>query len=499
VTSPARLRISDRNGRPVRPDGEYVLYWCVAFRRPTWNFALDRAARLAEELDRPLVVLEPLRAGYRWASDRFHRFVIEGMRDNRAAFEAAGARYYPYVEPEPGAARGLLSTLARDACVVVTDEFPCFFVPRMQAAAAAALDVRLEVVDGCGLLPLRDIPTSDDGPRWFSRAYDLRRHLQRRLPHHLDVRPRADGLAGRRLPAPVDVGEHVRREWPAADVDALLAPGGLDGLPIDHAVAPVEGVTGGAAAAGARLDDFLSQALPRYGDRNRPDENATSGLSPYLHFGHASPHEVFAAVTDLHDWSVEHLGEKASGQRSGWWGLPDPVEGFLDQLVTWRELGFHTCHVRPDDYDRFESLPAWAQTTLETHAADRREHLYSETELDAAQTHDALWNAAQNQLRHEGVIHNYLRMLWAKKVLEWTESPREALRILIELNNRYALDGRDPNSYSGILWSLGRHDRPWGPERPVFGTVRYMSSANTARKVRVRDYVARWTGERTLP
>jgi deoxyribodipyrimidine photo-lyase len=150
--------------------------------------------------------------------------------------------------------------------------------------------------------------------------------------------------------------------------------------------------------------------------------------------------------------------------------------------------------VRPHDHDAYESLPDWARATLEEHAHDARAPLYDERALDEARTHDELWNAAQNELRAAGAIHGYLRMLWGKKVLEWTASPREALRVLIELNNRYALDGRDPNSYGGILWTLGRHDRAWGPERPIFGKVRYMSSANTARKVRVRDYVARWNG-----
>jgi deoxyribodipyrimidine photo-lyase len=169
----------------------------------------------------------------------------------------------------------------------------------------------------------------------------------------------------------------------------------------------------------------------------------------------------------------------------------EPLEGFLDQLVTWRELGFNTCWHRPD-HDRYETLPDWARRTLARHAGDPRQHLYTTDQLAAAATHDPLWNAAQRQLVREGRLHNYLRMLWGKKILEWTTEPREALEVMLELNNRYALDGRDPNSTSGIFWVLGRYDRPWGPERPVFGTVRYMSSANTARKVSVRAYLERY-------
>ncbi len=144
------------------------------------------------------------------------------------------------------------------------------------------------------------------------------------------------------------------------------------------------------------------------------------------------------------------------------------AEAFLDQVITWRELGFNCCHMRKD-YDQYESLPAWAQKTLKEHENDARTARYSLEELEGARTHDPLWNAAQTQLVTEGRIHNYLRMLWGKKIIEWTRSPREALRVMIELNNRYALDGRDPNSYSGIFWCLGRYDRPWGPERPIFG------------------------------
>jgi deoxyribodipyrimidine photo-lyase len=218
---------------------------------------------------------------------------------------------------------------------------------------------------------------------------------------------------------------------------------------------------------------------------------ATSGLSPYLHFGHISAHEVFARLAHREDWSPDDLAATATGRRRGWWGTSEPAEAFLDQLVTWRELGFNTCAHRPD-FDAFEALPGWALRTLAKHAGDRRPALYRADQLERAQTHDPLWNAGQRQLVREGRLHSYIRMLWGKKILEWSERPEDALAVMIELNNKHALDGRDPNSYSGIFWVLGRYDRPWGPERPVFGTVRYMSSESTARKVRVREYIRRY-------
>jgi deoxyribodipyrimidine photo-lyase len=197
---------------------------------------------------------------------------------------------------------------------------------------------------------------------------------------------------------------------------------------------------------------------------------------------------VLHAVLRKEGWSPEDLSGRTSGSRTGWWGLSSPAEAFLDQLITWRELGFVFCLHR-EDYDRYESLPGWARETLQRHTRDRRSHIYGPEEFKDAKTHDPLWNAAQGQLLREGCVHNYLRMLWGKKILEWTATPRDALAIMIELNNRFALDGRDPNSYSGIFWILGRHDRAWGPERPIFGKIRYMSSQSTERKLRVKNYV----------
>jgi deoxyribodipyrimidine photo-lyase len=202
---------------------------------------------------------------------------------------------------------------------------------------------------------------------------------------------------------------------------------------------------------------------------------------------------VAAGVLRREGWTPALLAPTTDGRRAGWWGLSPSAEAFLDQLVTWRELGFNWAAHR-EDHLELTSLPGWAQATLAAHAGDRREPCYGLAELRAARTHDPLWNAAQRQLLAEGRIQNTLRMLWGKKILEWSRSPQAALEAMLELNDRYALDGRDPNSATGILWVLGRHDRPWAPERPIYGTVRYMSSANQARKHRVKGYLARWGG-----
>ncbi|MEW6338777.1 MAG: deoxyribodipyrimidine photolyase [Acidobacteriota bacterium] len=484
-TVPA-TRVRTANRSAIRQDAAFVLYWMVAARRVRSNFALQHAAAHAAALGRPLVVLEALRCGYRWASDRLHRFVIEGMADNERALTGRGVTYLPYVEPAHGEGQGLLEALAAHACVVVTDAYPAFFLPRMIESAAARLPVSLDVVDSNGLLPLAATDVA------FPSAYAFRRVLQARLPAHLDETPAPDPLEGVTLPALAGLPAEVLRRWPAAPLGGGVGETpDLGRLPIDHSVAPVEGVSGGSRAGRRVLERFVAQRLPHYASRRNdpdPEREVGSGLSPYLHFGHVGAHEVFSAVAATEGWSDERLGRSAAGKRAGWWGMSEPAEAFLDQLVTWRELGFTFCAAR-DDHEEYDSLPPWARATLERHAGDPRPRSYTPESLDAAETHDPIWNAAQRQLRRRGTIHNYLRMLWGKKILEWSPSPRAALETMIELNNRYALDGRDPNSSSGILWCLGRFDRPWGPERPIFGTVRYMSSDNTARKLDLRAYL----------
>jgi deoxyribodipyrimidine photo-lyase len=484
-----RLRIATCNDAPARADGQYVLYWMIAFRRTEWNFSLDRAIEWAVELSRPIVIFEPLRIGYRWASDRIHRFVIDGMADNAAVISRLrnpGILYYPYVEPTPDQDKGLLESLAKHACVVVTDDYPSFFLPRMVDAASKRLTVKLEKVDSNGLLPLRA------ATRAFTTAFSFRAFLQKELPAHLPFAPNLDPLKRLRLPTITSLPDEVARRWPPASPSLLGASSStLAHLPIDHSVRVVD-YRGGAVAAAARLARFLDHSMESYTKHaNQPDDDARSGLSPYLHFGHISPHQMFHELMNREKWSIDRLAGKPAGKRAGWWRTSPAAESWLDEFVTWRELGYNMTANR-NDYDRYESLPDWAQSTLAKHVRDCREYVYSLDDFAAGNTHDEVWNSAQRQLLREGRIHNYLRMLWGKKIVEWTATPREAIDVMIELNNRFALDGRDPNSYSGIFWCLGRYDRPWGPERPIFGTVRYMSSENTKKKLRVREYLRKY-------
>jgi deoxyribodipyrimidine photo-lyase len=479
---PIRIRVL--RTEPARADARYVLYWMVAARRLEDNFALQRACWWARELDLPLLVFEPLRVGYRWASDRLHAFVLEGMAEHHAAARRAGVSYYPYVEPTADAGKDLLARLAADAAVVVTDDYPAFFIPRMLAAAAQRVTCRLEAVDGNGLMPMRATDTV------YATAHSFRRYLQKSIVAHLSQFPVQRPLAALPRRAAV-VAAEIRQRWPATSAATLAATTDVvRSLPIDHTVAPSPILRGGPSAATTRLREFLASGLHRYNEERRhPDADAASGLSPWLHFGHIAAHRVFADVVGQARWTTRRIAAKATGQREGWWGAPPDVEAFLDELVTWREVGFNFAALRPD-YDSYESLPEWARASLDAHAGDRREHTYTLEQLARAETHDPVWNAAQRQIVREGRMHNYLRMLWGKKILQWTRSPREALAVMIELNDRHGLDGRDPNSASGICWVLGRYDRPWAPRREIFGVIRYMSSESTVRKLRMKRYLA---------
>ncbi len=464
--------------------GQYVLYLMTAARRPVHNFALQRAVELARACKQPLLVVEALRAGYAHANARHHAFVLQGMQVHAQAFARAGVTYAAYVEPEDGAGKGLFAALASDAAVVVGDRHPGGFHPRMEAALASICDgdgVRLEQVDGVGLVPI------EAAGRAFARAVDFRRFVQRTLPEALSMLPAPEPLAGGGLTG-ATVAEHVRVRWPMWDPREATRDA-LARVAIDRSVSEVA-CEGGYVAARARLHAFVRAHLSTYGEgRNHPDADASSRLSPYLHFGMLSPHEILREIAERHDWTPASMALKPNGRRVGFWGLPEAAEAFMDQLVTWRELACNGAAYERETFAHYAGLPSWARATLDAHALDERAYIYTRDQLDAAATHDALWNAAQRQLVTTGSMHNYLRMLWGKKVLEWSPTPVHAFDTLVYLNDRYALDGRDPNSYAGIGWVFGRYDRPWAPERPIFGRVRFMSSVNTLRKLKVAEYL----------
>jgi deoxyribodipyrimidine photo-lyase len=482
------IRVRRLNDFGFRPSGTFVLYWMTAFRRLEHNFALQRAVEHANSFGRPLLILEALRCHYRWACDRFHQFVLDGMVANSQKAAASQASYCAYVEPQIHHASGLMESLAKDACAIVTDDYPCFFHPVLTNRIASRWECAVEAVDSNTIIPMRQ------ADRTFTVAHSYRRAMQKviyaGLPDFPEVSP-LERLCTERL---TSLPARYKSQWglSLSTSPKDLSRINLKKIEIDHSVEPVR--PGGAIEAHKTLDRFIQSRIASYSsDRNEPEMEGSSGLAPYLHFGHISPHEIFLAIAKTSQWTLDKLS-KPNGKMDGYWNMGPNAEAFMDQLMTWREIGFNMC-CRERNFDRYESLPSWAIQTLDEHRNDPRQFLYSLEEFESAQTHDPLWNAAQRQLVREGRIHNYLRMLWGKKILNWSKSPEDALHTMVQLNNKYALDGRDPNSYSGIFWVLGRYDRAWGPERPIFGKVRYMTSESTQNKYSVKQYIQKYSAE----
>ena len=478
-------RVFKRNNHEPNPEGKYVLCWMQAHHRFEYNYTLEYAVAWANKLNLPLLVHEGIVCNYQWASDRMHRFLLESTREDYELSKGLGITYYPYLESIPGEEDKLVTELAKEAALIITDGYPAFIMRKRNDKWPGMVSIPYITIDSNGIIPLS---LTEKAP--YS-AYHFRKIMQRYFVECFTNPPAKNPLTELKNTEPVRIPESITQKWPQSgdqlsDIDTFISK-----LDIDHSVKPVE-IKGTRAAALEQMNRFLNDHLPKYGkERNDPDNDRTSRLSSWLHFGKISEYEIVKEVLarQPEGWDLSQVKDN-NGARSGFFKGHDDIEKFLDELITWREVGYHFCNHTPN-YDRFESLPDWALETLEQHTDDPREYVYSPDEFEQAQTHDEIWNAAQRQLVEEGYIHNYLRMLWGKKILEWTHTPQEALEIMIELNNKYAMDGRDPNSYSGIFWILGRFDRPWF-ERPIFGKIRYMSSDSTRKKVKLKNYLKKY-------
>jgi deoxyribodipyrimidine photo-lyase len=451
------LRIhAGREPRP-RPGGELVLHWIQTTHRAHDSPALDFAIEQANALGLPLLVYHGLRPDYPWASDRLHTFILESVADLYREFEARGIQYAFYLERTrtPGAGSPLVA-LADRAALVVTDWFPTFIVPRQIRTLRELTETPVIAVDGCTIVPLRV------HEKEYVSAAAFRPRIMAALPHFLDRGPELELRVRRPVALPFDPTVPV---GPA--IPALVAA-----CDIDHTVPPSPLIRGGPAAARERLRRFLGTGLPRYAeDRGDPNAGATSMLSPYLHFGNLSAREVLVAAREA--------------------GPPSQFAKYQDELVTWRELSFNFVQWNRR-HRTVEAIPAWAREELRRGEADPRPTLYDDATLEQGRTADELWNGAQRAYLRDGWMHNAMRMLWGKAVLQWTPNAAAALRILEHLNNKYALDGRDPNSYAGIHWIFGKFDRPFY-RRPIYGTVRYQSLKAAREKFDVPAYLRRYT------
>jgi deoxyribodipyrimidine photo-lyase len=427
------------------------------FKRASHNHALNVAVRLANELGLPLVVYEGLKFYYPWASDRIHTFILEGVNEKRMEFARRGIRYLFYLQRNANDPRNTVAQLAAGAAALVTDDFPCFIVPEHNRRICEQVSIPVYAVDANGVIPLSAFSKEEFAAR------TIRPKIKRLLPEHLKPVPNA-ALTVRRPRLKVDCPD---TRFEDREIPRLVAA-----CDIDHSVPPSPLYHGGTAAGRKRLQHFIKKILPRYAEmRNEPSVDGTSRLSAYLHFGFLSVQEIALAVARA---KVPAASKEA----------------YLEELIVRRELSFNLTRFNPE-YDSLAALPPWVQTTMREHRDDRRETIPA-AKIEARETYDDLWNATQRELIHTGALHNYVRMLWGKKLMEWRPTYEESFNLMVHLNNKYALDGRDPNSYAGILWCFGKHDRAWGPERPVFGKLRYMASHSMARKIDAKKYIE-WT------
>jgi deoxyribodipyrimidine photo-lyase len=416
-------------------------------QRGSDNSALDVAIAAANYLGKPVVVFFAPVPFYPHANYRHYRFLAEGIPDIAESLAKRNVGFVLRRFPEFSLLRFCDEV---EASLVVGDENPLREPETWRRQAARKLRVPLWTVDADVIVP--------------SRLLEKAQYAS-----HI-IRPRLQAQLARFLAAPKNPSACVA--WKKSKGPQSLHPDFdiTEGWQIDRSVAPVSQYRGGNKEALRLLDEFIQNKLPGYGTgRNKPEIEHTSRLSPYLHFGHIGPLTVALAV------------QKSDAPKAD-------KEAFLNQVITWRELSVNLVRFNAD-YDNFECGEAWAHRTLAKHAKDQRPVLYTESQLENAETHDPLWNAAQMQMVNTGWMHNYMRMYWAKKILEWNQSPVQAYRIAVELNDKYELDGRDPNGYAGIAWAMvGKFDRPWF-ERPIFGQIRYMSGASTGRKFDSKKYI----------
>lgn len=436
------------NEKPERTDAKYVLYWMQQSQRAHFNHALEAAIIKANKLDLPVVVAFGLMDDYPEATERHYAFMLEGLRDVHADLAKRDIQLV-CVRGKPNEAA---FRFAKDAACVVCDRGYLNHLRTWRDAVADQCDVKVVEVESDVVVP---VECASDKQEFAARTIrpKIHRHwndylvpLKQTMPKHSSLKLKLDG--------DVDL----------SDPDTVLSQ-----VKCDRSVKRSPIFAGGYHEAKKRLDSFIRSRLTNYAEaRNEPADGHTSHLSAYLQYGNISPVEIALAVRD------------ADAPR------PDR-DTYIEEMIVRRELSHNfTWFCR--DYDKYHALPAWAKKTLEKHRSDARDPCYTRTELEEARTHDAYWNAAQMEMVVTGYMHNYMRMYWGKKILEWTNTPEYAHQTTLYLNNRYFVDGLSPNAYGNVGWIYGLHDRPW-TERPIFGQIRYMNAAGLERKFDIKRYV----------
>lgn len=446
--------IQDSRVKPLndesRRSGRYILYWMQAAQRADCNHALEYAIRTANESGVPVVAAFGLTPEFPSANLRHYTFMLEGLRETAMRLEGRGVKFVM----RQGSPDEVALSFAPDASMIVADRGYLTIQRKWRENVARKA--------GCPVIQVESdvvVPVESAADKEQYAAATLRPKITKLLPQYMKPlkqgEPKKDAL-----------GLRIEGENPE-DIPALLKK-----IRADESVPPSPLYTGGASQANILLQDFIEHKLDRYADEgNDPSLDLTSHLSPYLHFGQISPLEVALRID----------GAKRAREESR--------RAFLEQLIVRRELSMNFAFYSPNP-DSMKCLPDWAVKTLAEHATDEREYVYSFDELESAQTHDPYWNAAQTEMAVIGRMHNYMRMYWGKKIIEWSATPAAAFAAALKLNDKYELDGRDPNGLAGVAWCFGKHDRPWR-ERKIFGKVRYMNDAGLKRKFNIEEYVRR--------
>jgi deoxyribodipyrimidine photo-lyase len=445
-------RVTVRRAGHPDPKGRCVVYWMQRAQRGIDNHAVDMAVQVANLLGLPLVVYFAGISNFPHANLRHYVFLNQGLPDIDADLAARNIAFVMRRAPHESHEQLLADV---HAAFLIGDENPMREPERWRNQLASRIRIPFWTVDADVVVPSKLMEKAQYG------AYTIRPRLYRLLPDYLH---------------PYE-NPHTEHAWTRPSgfrADSVQEDMTHDWKDFDRSVAPVETWKGGTHAALKRLKIFTETLLTDYdAQRNHPETEGTSGMSPYLHFGHIGPVTIALAVD-------------AAAKKDP--KLKPARDSYFNELIVWRELAINFVRYTPN-YDSPECAETWAKTTIAEHARDEREHLYTLDQLEAAQTHDDLWNAGQIQMVRHGWMHNYVRMYWAKKILEWTPDVAIAMKHAVYLNDKYFLDGRDPNGYAGIAWAiLGKFDRAWG-ERPIFGKIRYMSGASTGKKFNSRRYI----------
>ena len=425
--------------------GKYVLYWMHASQRVKFNHALEYAIEKANEKDQPLLTFFSIYGKYPNASYRHFRFMLEGMAEVERELEKRGIRIIVKI----GNPIKTISEYASDASMVVTDIGYTRINKEWMDELLEVAEVPISTVESNIVVPVETTSTKEE----YSAA-TIRRKINSKS-------------AGYLVPTDEHVLKNKSLDQQNESVDLTRTDNIIKRMGIKKDARYKEAYHGGRTEALGHLKDFLEQKISKYHlERNDPSKDCQSNISPYLHFGNISPIEV----------SLLGLNMYGPG-----------AEGYLEELIVRRELAINFVH-HNIEYDKYTSIPEWAKKTLEEHSFDEREHIYRYKDLEDANTHDPYWNAAQKEMLITGKMHGYMRMYWGKKIIEWTENPITAHKIMLKLNDTYELDGRDPNGYTGVAWCFGKHDRAW-KERKIFGKVRYMNANGLKRKFDIGGYV----------